>query len=148
MRWQSQECFYHHSWLKWQKQITAWEKDFSGHNLRVWPNSPISSTIFSVLPGGVVFSCSETKQNKQKRVTTSGGCPLDSSLFSERRLLSTGVFLVITTINTTNIMKTQPEPSCSQQQNLLPSATPPGKVLAIPSTASPSLMLLQNHSKS
>lgn len=41
------------------------EGDFSSHNLTVWPNSPISSTIFSVLPGGVVFSCSETKQNKQ-----------------------------------------------------------------------------------
>lgn len=41
------------------------EGDFSSHNLTAWPNSPISSTIFSVLPGGVVFSCSETKQNKQ-----------------------------------------------------------------------------------
>lgn len=42
-------------------------EDFSSHNLTVWPNSPISSTIFSVLPGGVVFSCSETKQNKQTK---------------------------------------------------------------------------------
>lgn len=50
----------------------------------------------------------------------------------------------IATIKTTGTIGAELKPSCSQ----LPSAAPPSKVVSIPSSASPSVMLLCNHFKS
>lgn len=71
--------------MKWREQTPAGEEDISLALIStVWPNSPISSTIFPVLPGGVAFSCSETKQNRERKNNNLRWVPLDPPFCSER----------------------------------------------------------------
>lgn len=149
MRWQSQERFPRHSWLKWQKQMPAQEKVISLAIISQFGPTHQSLPQYSQCFQEEWFSPVQ-KQNKtnKKRITTSGGCPLDLPFCSERGIGNAGAFLIIAVINTMNTMGTELLPSCSQHQHLLSSATPPSKVVSNPSSASPSVMLLCNHLKS
>lgn len=148
MRRQSQGCFPHHCWVKWQ--APAQEKEISLAIISQFGPTHQSLPQYSQCFQEEWFSPvqKQNKTNKKKNNNLMWVPPLELPFCSERGIGSTGAFLVIAGINTTNSTGTELLPSCSQHRHLPSSATPPSKAVSIPSAASPSVMLLCNWLKS